>query len=103
MPMIDIAALNDQTFHDTRLRAELLEMLGEQAPVLLAAIDATSGAARSDVAHRLKGSALALAAQPLADAASAVETAPGEQALLAALHDAVRDTLAEARRLLATE
>jgi HPt (histidine-containing phosphotransfer) domain-containing protein len=100
-PLIDVAALTEQTFDDADLRRELLTMLLDQAPVLLAALEASEGTVRADVAHRLKGSALALAAVPLAEAAGAVELAPQDNVAFAHLAVVLHASLAEVRRLLA--
>jgi HPt (histidine-containing phosphotransfer) domain-containing protein len=100
-PLIDAAVLAEQTFEDADLRHELLTMLLDQAPVLLNALEASEGVARADVAHRLKGSALALAALPLAGAAGALEDAPDDAEAFTRLRAVLQATLAEVRRLLA--
>jgi HPt (histidine-containing phosphotransfer) domain-containing protein len=79
-PLIDAAALRERCFGDPELVAELAAMFAAQAPALLDALDAAEGAARAEIAHRLKGSALALAAGPLAQAAARVEAAPDDPA-----------------------
>jgi HPt (histidine-containing phosphotransfer) domain-containing protein len=81
-PMIDIAELDQQTFHDPEIRREVIGIFIDQAPAILAGIESSIGATRSDIAHRLKGSALALGARPLAEAASRLELAPGDNAAL---------------------
>ncbi len=73
---LDLAALNEQTFHDAAIRSEVIQLFDAQAPALIAALSATTGQARADIAHRLKGSALALGAMPLAEAASLLEQHP---------------------------
>ncbi len=85
-PIIDTDHLNQQTFDDPDLKHEILLMFKEQSIVLLAALDAQSGQARSDTAHRLKGSALAIGATQLAEAADALERMPTDSAALHTLH-----------------
>jgi HPt (histidine-containing phosphotransfer) domain-containing protein len=99
--MIDIAHLNQQTFDDPELRREVLGMFLRETPVLLAAIEAGSGMARAEVAHRLKGSALAIGAQALAQCAGDLELMPEEAALLAALKAACGDAMQAAQALMA--
>jgi HPt (histidine-containing phosphotransfer) domain-containing protein len=98
--IIDIAHLNHQTFDDPALKCEILGMFQEQAPLLIAAIDAQSGPARSDTAHRLKGSAVAIGAMQLAAAADALEQAPAAAAALQALHVACDKTMQAIAQLL---
>jgi HPt (histidine-containing phosphotransfer) domain-containing protein len=73
---IDRLKLEEQTFGDLAIRREVLGMFQAELPALLQALAATSGKARSEVAHRLKGSALAIGATMLSEAAASMETAP---------------------------
>jgi HPt (histidine-containing phosphotransfer) domain-containing protein len=98
--LIDEVELAAQTYDDPALKAEILNMLLEQAPVLWSAIEASDGVARSDVAHRLRGSALALAATSLAEAAADLEANPAKETALHHLRDVLTDTLSFARHLL---
>ncbi len=77
-PIIDEIELDQQTFHDPGIRREIIGMFTDQAPAILSGIEGATGIARADIAHRLKGSALALGARPLAEAASRLELAPGD-------------------------
>lgn len=86
--IVDVAELDRQTFDDRAIRREVIALFREQLPTLLAALEGGRGAARADTAHRLKGSALALGARPLAAAAGRLEAAPEDA-----------EALAEARRL----
>jgi HPt (histidine-containing phosphotransfer) domain-containing protein len=97
---IDMPALAAQTFHDAELRAEILRMFIEQAPALVQAALAASGEARAEIAHRLRGSALAIAAGPLAVAAGQLETAPGETTALRAFEQIAAQTIEAARLIL---
>jgi HPt (histidine-containing phosphotransfer) domain-containing protein len=101
IPSIDMQALAAQTFHNDELRAEILRMFVDQTPALIEAVRATSGAARADVAHRLKGSALAIAAGPLAEAAGRLEAETASALALAELELAVAGALDAARSILA--
>jgi HPt (histidine-containing phosphotransfer) domain-containing protein len=90
---IDRTELDTQTFGDKALAREILDMFREQAPMLLQAIMASSGAARGEVAHRLKGSALAIGARTLAAAAADLEAAPLDADALARVEANVQDVL----------
>ncbi|MGL5115011.1 MAG: Hpt domain-containing protein, partial [Beijerinckiaceae bacterium] len=90
---IDMPALAAQTFQDAELRAEILQMFLEQTPPLVQAALAASGSGRADIAHRIKGSALAIAAGPLAAAAERLETTPDSDTALRALEDAASRAL----------
>ncbi len=92
---INDAALKVQTFDEPELAAEVLGMFRAQAPVLLQGIAGTVGAARADLAHRLKGSALAIGAEELAAAAARLEESPADPAALTAVESAVASVLAE--------
>jgi HPt (histidine-containing phosphotransfer) domain-containing protein len=99
--MIDIAHLDRQTFDDPALRHEVLGMFVREMPVLLQAIESSSGAARGEVAHRIKGSALAIGAHHLAACATDLEENPDEPVRLAALKAACGDAIQAAQALLA--
>lgn len=94
-PAIDTDKLAEQTFGDPALAGELLDMFAAQIPTLLAAIAATDGAARADIAHRIKGSALAIGATAAADVASQLEQSPDAAVLVAAVEAACAAVLAE--------
>jgi HPt (histidine-containing phosphotransfer) domain-containing protein len=85
---IDRAALDAQTFGDTSLAREILLMFRDQTPPLLLALAATSGGARAKVAHRIKGSALAIGAGDLAGRAATLESAPDDAEALRGVEEA---------------
>jgi HPt (histidine-containing phosphotransfer) domain-containing protein len=89
MTAIDREALDAQTFGDKALASEILAMFLDQSPPLMQALGATVGRARREVAHRLKGSALAIGAGELADRAAALEAAPNDVGRLRAVEEAV--------------
>jgi HPt (histidine-containing phosphotransfer) domain-containing protein len=99
---IDIAHLKQQTFDDPDLQREILEIFQSQAPVLLAALAASDGGSRSEIAHRIKGSALAIGANGLADAADKLETTPDDAAHLKGVRNAMAATDEAVARLLLT-
>jgi HPt (histidine-containing phosphotransfer) domain-containing protein len=99
-PMIDVAHLDQQTFSDPELKREILTMFRLQAPALLAAMDAQSGAARGATAHRLKGSALAIGAGALAEAADLLEKTPASAQALQAVHLTCDKTMQVIAKLL---
>lgn len=76
---LDLEHLSRQTFGDRELEDELLRLFDEQAVQILARLAAPFEAAeadrRADVAHALKGSALAIGAMATADVAGAYEVA----------------------------
>jgi HPt (histidine-containing phosphotransfer) domain-containing protein len=78
-PPLDAAELDRRTFGDAGLRREVLDLFAAQAPRLLAEIEHGDARGRREAAHRLKGSAAAVAAAPLAAAAGVIEAlAPGD-------------------------
>ena len=76
LPAIDLVHLARQTDGDEALEAELLAMFDAQAAKLAArlALPEVGAQAKADIAHRLKGSALAIGAWRVAEAATAAET-----------------------------
>jgi len=104
---IDLVHLARQTDGDDALEAELLAMFDRQAEKLAERVKIAelSRRARADVAHRLKGSALAIGAFAVARAASALEEAfdhEGDEphAEIAALVKAVAAARAAIARLM---
>jgi HPt (histidine-containing phosphotransfer) domain-containing protein len=96
--IINLAHLNDQSFGDADLRREILEMFLNQTPPLIEAFYAANGPARSDIAHRIKGSCLAIGATQLGDAASLLEITPDAAVDLRVIAEA---TMQEIKKLLA--
>ncbi len=76
---IDLVHLSRQTLGDTTLETELLKLFDRQAQQLAIRLAAPAGRnegdSRAELAHMLKGSARAIGAFELADAADAYETA----------------------------
>jgi len=72
-PAIDLVHLARQTDGDAALEVELLALFDRQSANLLAQL-AVDGAARADIAHKLRGSALAVGAGRVASAAETLET-----------------------------
>jgi HPt (histidine-containing phosphotransfer) domain-containing protein len=77
VPAIDLVHLARQTDGDSALETELLGMFDRQSDKLISRLALTelSTRARGDIAHRLRGSALAVGAGRVAAAAAAVEEA----------------------------
>ncbi|WP_442754492.1 Hpt domain-containing protein [Methylocystis sp. JAN1] len=76
-PILDLVHLSRQTFGDHSLEMELLTLFDRQAEQFSARLS-QSGAcdgSRADLAHTLKGSARAIGAFALGDAAEAYEAA----------------------------
>ncbi|WP_288586320.1 Hpt domain-containing protein [uncultured Methylobacterium sp.] len=100
-PLLDRAHLARQTFDDDDLAREVLALFSGQCGRLLPGIldAALSPAARADLAHTLKGSALGVGAARVAALAGQIETALRDgdagaaDALAPALAEAVRETL----------
>jgi HPt (histidine-containing phosphotransfer) domain-containing protein len=99
---IDIAHLKQQTFDDPDFQREILEMFQQQAPILLVALAANTGVSRAEIAHRIKGSALAIGANALADRAGQLETAPDDALLMSAVHLSMETTLQAAAEILSS-
>jgi len=93
-PIIDLVHLSRQTLGDGALESELLRLFVVQAQQYSAWLEEAfapgEAAKRADLMHRLKGSARAIGAFPLAEAAESYEEA---------LRSGARDTAAERRRL----
>jgi HPt (histidine-containing phosphotransfer) domain-containing protein len=98
--VIDRGKLAEQTFGDPDIRREVLVMFTSELPALLQALAMTAGVARSAVAHRLKGSALAIGADSLAEAAAALDATPDEPGLMTALEAAAALVAADISQLL---
>jgi HPt (histidine-containing phosphotransfer) domain-containing protein len=103
-PPIDAAELDRRTFGDARLKREVLDLFAAHAPRLLAGLEGADARGRREAAHRLKGSAVAIAAGPLAAAAGAVEDlaardAAGRAEALARLRAELAAVLREIERL----
>jgi HPt (histidine-containing phosphotransfer) domain-containing protein len=100
-PLIDRGHLAAQTFGDEALAEELLGLFADQCRSLLPGIadPARPDAERGDLAHTLKGSALAIGAGRVAARAGESEDAfrgrvPGRPDHVSALATAVEETLA---------
>jgi HPt (histidine-containing phosphotransfer) domain-containing protein len=110
-PAIDLVHLARQSDGDEALEAELLAMFDSQAAKLAARLDRPDVGvqAKADMAHRLKGSALAIGAWRVADAATATEThfakiaagGSSDDEPLVELQDAVDEARAVIARLTA--
>jgi HPt (histidine-containing phosphotransfer) domain-containing protein len=75
---IDIKHFEAATFNDRALQREVLGLFEAQAEKLAAVIRDTSGRARAEAAHTLKGTARGIGAFALADAAEKVEQGSAE-------------------------
>ncbi len=92
--IIDEAELRSQTFGDEELLREVVGLFQLQTPSLVAALEAAGGAARADIAHRLKGSALALGGKALAAVAARIEADPDDAAAIAEARRIAEETAA---------
>ena len=107
-PAIDLVHLARQTMGDQALEVELLELFdGQSARIMaqLAGAQAADARLRGDLAHTLRGSALAIGAGKVARAAQTYEAlhqerSPRQGAVKAAL-EALTDAVAEARAAIA--
>jgi HPt (histidine-containing phosphotransfer) domain-containing protein len=100
-PAIDREKLSEQTFGDLEIRREVLGMFRAELPALLQALAATDGKPRSEIAHRLKGSSLAIGATALAEAAARLDAAPGAPGQLDAVEQAAAAVSRDIEALLA--
>ncbi len=93
---IDIAHLQRMTLGDASLEREVLAMFSAQAAGLLSALSGLPSDAGA-LAHTLKGSARAIGAFAVADAASALEDVIRDGGDPAAAMDELNDAVAQAR------
>ncbi|HLH49003.1 MAG TPA: Hpt domain-containing protein [Roseiarcus sp.] len=106
-PPIDLVHLARQSLGDQDLERELLVMFQQQAARLVAQMTAARGddlKLRAALAHTLKGSALAVGANRVAEAAARVEAASAEgagQLALAASLACLAGAVSEAREAIA--
>lgn len=108
-PAIDLVHLGRQSLGDQSLEMELLELFDRQAARIAAELampDLADGACgeRSDLAHTLKGSAKAVGAWRVAEAAANYEKAAAGtcRATLARRAGEVEDCVNEARWMIAS-
>lgn len=102
---IDRAFLSRQSLGDQDLERDLLKLFDQRAGKLVDEIAATATvAARRDLAHGLRGSALAIGAHRVARAAALYEDAarrPEDAVALAAAHGEMVEAVAQARAEIA--
>jgi HPt (histidine-containing phosphotransfer) domain-containing protein len=91
---IDIAHLKRMTLGDAKLEREVLAMFAGQAVRLIEALAAWPSDA-AEIAHTLNGSARAIGAFQVAEAAEAFEASPSSEALAA-----LRHAVAQARQAI---
>ena len=106
-PIIDLVHLSRQTLSDQALEVELLDLFDRQSARIIAQLrdaGADDGKVRGDLAHTLRGSALAVGAGRVARVAQIYEarcaSAPRGAAAAAAL-EALASAVAEARATIA--
>ncbi|HVK90814.1 MAG TPA: Hpt domain-containing protein [Mycoplana sp.] len=88
-PAIDLDHLATQSMGDRAVEREVLAMFAGQARRCMDELAQADEAGRKAIAHRLLGSARAVGAYAVADAAEALEDRPDSRAQLAALGAAV--------------
>lgn len=96
---IDRKHFEDATFGDRTLQRDVLELFDAQAEKMIAVIRASTGRARGEAAHSLKGAARGIGAFAVADAAEAVER--GMDLFDARLESRVTDARKAVKMLLA--
>lgn len=70
---LDLVHLARQTLGDRELESEVLRLFATQSRMLLARLKSAEGEERRQVAHTLKGSARAIGAWEIAEAAATIE------------------------------
>jgi HPt (histidine-containing phosphotransfer) domain-containing protein len=94
---LDAGRLRVQTLGDAGLEREVLRLFQRQGRSLMMRFEVvTDPAARADIAHTLRGSALAIGAMRVATAAGALEAAARNRAPLGRELAEVAEALAEA-------
>lgn len=99
LPPVDRAHLREMTMGDAVLAREVLALFDRQLAIMLRRLPAADAAAKSDLAHALKGSARGIGAWRVADAATLVGLT-GDAMALKDLAEAVAEVRAEIARLL---
>ncbi len=85
---LDLAHLDRMTFGDDALQREVLALFAAQSAVLMPRLVAHSDDA-ADLAHTIKGSAKAIGAHGVSEAAEAFEVSPDDRETLRDLQTAV--------------
>ena len=98
---MDFAYIASQTFGDVELERELLSLFAAQAHRLLLGLPAQTDAEQAETAHLLKGSARAVGASAVADAAEAYEGALGTAAGRTQAFDRLAGTIATTEAAIA--
>lgn len=88
---IDLVHLATQTHGDKSLEVELLQIFAKLARQSMRDIIAGTGEDPREIAHRLKGSARAIGAFSVSDAADLIETSGADAGRIARLNAAVID------------
>ena len=78
--VLDRAHLSRMTFNDRSLEQEVLQLFERQAELLMARMRKSAPPAIATLAHTLKGSAVGIGADRVAQAAAATEQAAGRAA-----------------------
>lgn len=89
---VDLVHLARQTMGDKALEVEVLQIFARSARACLQELSVAGPDEIHAIAHRLKGSASAIGAFPLAELAERVETSPADPTLLTAVSLAVIET-----------
>jgi HPt (histidine-containing phosphotransfer) domain-containing protein len=103
-PILDWAYFERQTLGDQALQHALLSLFVETSAVLLDRLEAAGAAARRDLAHTLRGAAMAIGAHRVAEAAAGLEHAGGAAESASPDEDTcaqIRIALAEAHAAIA--
>jgi HPt (histidine-containing phosphotransfer) domain-containing protein len=88
---VDLGHLAVQTMGDKELEAEVLSLFARQARHCLDRFAVEPAESRPAIAHQIKGAARGIGAFAVADAAEALEAAPGDAARLATLAQAITE------------
>ncbi len=86
---IDLDHIARQTMGDKALELEVLQLFARQARASMKDLSECTGQARSDAAHRLKGSAQAVGAIRVSQTTQTLEDHPDDPAALSAVATAV--------------
>lgn len=93
VPPIDLDHLERQTLGDAALRREVLSIFVREMQTARTRLADPRASGRGELAHRIKGAARGIGADPVAVSAAALEAEPGRIDLAAALLERMQEAV----------